>query len=1077
MGVPMKTYGNVRIIVLLSLLAIAGVVAQSLRAQVSTATISGTARDSSGAMLPGAEVVVRNVETGISRSVVTDSAGRFRIPQLGLGQYEVRATVTGFKTEVRNGIVLTVGREAVLDMTLQVGDVTETVEVTSEAPLVETTSAAVSGLVSDQQIRELPLNGRSLEQLAVLQLGVTLSRNAGVGFFSGNVARINIAGARTSSNSFLLDGTDVNDFWNNTPGSVAGVSLGVDTVREFKVLVNNYSAEYGRAGGGVITSVSRSGTNQLHGSVFEFLRNSSLDAPKWEDNKFRSGVKAPFRRNQYGFTVGGPIRKDQTFFFGSYEALTQRLASTVASPVAPVASRATAVPSVVPYLNFVPLPNRINPGTALPDYVSAISNPTEEDYFMTRLDHRLSESDSLFGRYTFDDASVGNANPTETFANPSRSRNQYFTFEETHIFTPTTLNVFRLGTNRSVGKSECEALVDFPSSLDLIPGRAFGSSGGIAMAAGVNGVPGLVNCRTAPHNNWYNLYEVSDDVTLIRSAHSLKTGFIAKNIRANKQSNNSYAGTYEFATLNGFLAGTPSLFESELLTVDSFRSWRQTLYGMYLQDEWKFRPQLTLNLGVRYEFVTAPIEANGKASMLRDILDPETTRFGKEAFLPNVSKKNFSPRIGFAYDAFGNGRTAVRGGFGIYYDQILPVVYSQPAIRNRPYFSRVLINNPVFPTAHQQLVNASPAIVGANNIMVTDNPYLMQYNFSIQQQFAGSWVANVGYIGSRGVHLISVRDGNSAFPDILPDGRKYFPPTNERGKRNPNFAEISNYQTDADSQYHGLVVGLNQRFRNGLQLQISYTYAKLLDNSSAQYAPESSGGGNRISGDPDDLRTDWGLSSQHVGQNFVANTTYILPFAKDQGGWKERVIGGWQLNSIMTFSSGAPRNVQISYDRARTQGNGFTPRPNLAPGASNNPTVGTTAGCGVVVVNGVSESLFKPGTKLGTPDLFMDPCAFSLQERGYFGNLARNSVIGPGLATVDLSLTKNIPLLWEGSNLQFRSEFFNGMNHSNFNAPLSTVFSTDFAPAAVVSPRADFGQITSTRTTSRQIQFALKLTF
>jgi hypothetical protein len=478
---------------------------------------------------------------------------------------------------------------------------------------------------------------------------------------------------------------------------------------------------------------------------------------------------------------------------------------------------------------------------------------------------------------------------------------------------------------------------------------------------------------------------------------------------------------------------------------------------------------LTLNLGLRYETVTAPIETNGKASMLLNILDPDTTRFGTEPFLPNVSKKNFSPRIGFAYDAFGDGRTAVRGGFGLYYDQILPVVYSQPGIRNRPYFSRALIA-PVdpatsirFPDAHVLLVNAPAAIIGTNNIMVTDNPYLMQYNFSIQQQFAGNWVGNIGYIGSRGVHLISVRDGNSAFPDILPDGRKFFPAG--RSRRNRSFAEISNYQTDADSRYHGLVMGLNQRFHNGFQLQISYTFAKLLDNSSAQYAPESSAGGNRISGDPDDLRTDWSLSSQHVSQNFVANTTYILPFYKGQGGWKESAMGGWQLNSILTFSSGVPRNVQVSFDRTRTLGNGFTPRPNLAPGASNNPTSGTTAGCG-------NLNLIVPGSKLGTPDRFMDPCAFSLQDAGFFGNLARNTVIGPGLAMIDLSLTKNFPMFWEGSNLQFRSEFFNSFNHPNFGAPLSNIFSN-----ANGIPRDDFGVIRDTRTTSRQIQFALKFIF
>jgi hypothetical protein len=382
----------------------------------------------------------------------------------------------------------------------------------------------------------------------------------------------------------------------------------------------------------------------------------------------------------------------------------------------------------------------------------------------------------------------------------------------------------------------------------------------------------------------------------------------------------------------------------------------------------------------------------------------------------------------------------------------------------------VLIDNPPYPNAAALLPNASPSLVGANNIIVTDNPYLMQYNFSIQQQFAGSWVMNLGYIGSRGVHLTSVRDGNSAYPIIQADGRKFFPANGVR--RNPNFAEISNYQTDADSRYHGLVVGLSQRFNNGLQLQVSYTYSKLLDNSSAHYAPEASGAGSRTSGDPDNLRPDWGLSSQHVGQNFVANSTYVLPFGNGLGGWKGQVISGWQLNGIITMSAGVPRNVQLSFDRTRTLGNGFTPRPDLVPGASTSPTEGMSAGC--PGLTGADRPL-----KLGTPDLWMDPCAFALQDAGYLGNLGRNTVIGPGLLATDISVAKNFRLPWEGTALQFRSEVFNLINRANFGAPLSNVFSNATIQAGNTRPnvRSDFGLIRDTRTTNRQIQMALKLTF
>jgi hypothetical protein len=738
--------------------------------------------------------------------------------------------------------------------------------------------------------------------------------------------------------------------------------------------------------------------------------------------------------------------------------------------------RQFAHPTVAGYVNLLPLPApgalEGTDGTA--EYVGQVREPVDEDYFMVRGDHSFSPSDSLFGRYTFDDANKFTPNIPNTLALADRSRNQYITVEENHIFSPSWLSVFRAGYNRSVSEEACPRLIDIPSSLDLIPGRPFASSGGITPGSGISGIS---NCGTSPQGNWYNLLEGSMDMTFIRSSHSLKAGIIGKNIRVNKRGEANQSGSYTFTSLFNFLgisnlngtplaAGpTPSLFTGQLpLDANTSRSWRQELYGIYLQDEWKATPQLTLNLGLRYETVTAPSEAYGRGSSLLNPQSDSAVRvFGKDPFLPNLSKKNFTPRIGFAYDPTGSGRTAIRGGFGMFYDQILPSTYQIAVLRNPPFYVRASINTPPWPNAYQLLVaGIDPGSQALNNFTPDHTPRTMQYNFGVQHQFAGSWVVNTLYLGSRGVHLISARDANSALPQIQSDGRYFFPATAVR--RNPNFGEIVNYTTDGSSSYNSFGIGVNKRFAQGFQMQMSYNWSKLIDNTSGQYAPETASGSRSLM-NPDDPSADRSLSAQHVGQNFVSNVSYDLPFGAGSSGIVGQIIRGWQLNGIVTRSSGAPVNLELGLNQARNAqvlGTGFQQRPDLLPGQSNNPTDGTSAGC----------PGFAAGTPLGTPDLWVDPCAFRLPEPGYFGNLGRNTVIGPALTNVDFSILKRFDLPREGMSLQWRTEIFNLFNHANFFSPNRTIFST-----ANGVPRSDFGQIRSTRTTARQIQFGLKLLF
>ncbi|MBI2816805.1 MAG: TonB-dependent receptor [Acidobacteria bacterium] len=1029
---------------------------QVAKAQVTTATISGTVRDETGAVLPAVNVTIKNLNTGIARTMVTDDRGRYNAPNLLLGNYEVQAELSGFQTAVRSGITLTVGQEAIVDFTTKVGSVTEKIVVTGEAPIVETTTATVAGLVESRQIQDLPLNGRSFADLAVLQPGVTLSRSGSKGFMAGNVQKISIAGARNTSSSFLLDGTDIKDVWGSTPGSVTGVSLGVDTVREFKVLVNSYSAEYGGNGGGVITSITRSGTNELHGSAFEFLRNSALDARNFFDRDARNPTvrsqPPQFKRNQFGATVGGPIRTDKTFFFGSYEGLRERLTTTGFQNVPTALAREGILPAgrveinqaVVPYLNLIPLPipnsdNRDGTG----EFSAQVNTPADENYFMVRIDHNISENDFFFGRYTFDNGTKNNPEILGIRSVNDRSRNQYLTLEETRIFSPALLNVFRFAYNRSLGENDCVVRVSLPSSLELVPGRPFVCGGGLILPSGI---VGLGASGSIPRLNAYNLYQGADNLTINKGTHSIKTGFQIKNIRANTAAWQSQAGMYTFTNLANFLTGRANNFIAAFPDASPVRSWRQTVYGFYLQDEFRWRPTVTLNFGLREEFVTGPVEVHGRAARFVHPLDGNSTIFGTQALYP-TDKDLLEPRIGLSWDVFGNGKTSLRGGFGTFHDLLLPWLYATVGgARVPPFFERAQIASPPFPNAYA-LLDRRLSLKQIEDINPDRTPTTLQYNFTLQREILPNLMLMAGYIGSRGSHLVSAVDWNKAIPVTLSGGRKFFPEGSTN--RNPLITEHATSLTNASSSYNAMIISVNKRFSKGFQFQGNYTFSKAIDETSQQFAPEVQSV-SRQAMDPDDLHRDKSLSAYDVRHNFLFNYSWDLPFGSGLSGLPGAIVGGWQLNGIISLAAGHPVNVEEGFVRSRSSSTigiaGAHERPDLVPGKSNNPV-------------------------LGNPDQWMDAASFKLQDAGFYGNLGRNTVIGPGLANVDLSLFKNINVAGE-KTLQFRAEFFNLFNHANFSSPSRVVF-TDTSGR----PRGDFGRIRSTVTTSRQVQFALKLLF
>ncbi|OLE88085.1 MAG: hypothetical protein AUG08_09965 [Acidobacteria bacterium 13_1_20CM_2_55_15] len=1013
------------------------------------ASVQGTISDATGAVLPGASVNVKNSGTGSSVELVTDERGRYLAPVLQPGEYEIQASLPGFQTVSRRGIRLAVGQNAVVDIKLEVGQVTNQIEVVADANPINLTSAALSGLVNDKQIRDLPLNGRSFQQLALLQTGVNAALAAGNDVVGGRTPKISINGARPEQNNFLLDGTDINNVYNKTPGSSAGVLLGVDSVLEFQVLTNAYSAEFGRSAGGQINAVTRSGENTVHGSAFEFLRNSALDARDFFDPKDKP--IPPFKRNQFGATLGGPVQRDKTFYFLAYEGLIERLGVSGATFVPDANARRGIIngiqvplhPQIGPYLDLFPPPN--SPRTfsgGIGEYLFSRSQPTDEHYVQGRIDHHYSNKDAIFTRYTFDDGKVNRIpiNKTPIAYTGESTRNQYSTTEWRHTVSPTFLNQLRFGVNRSTSLADNVRTIDIPPSMSWIPGEKFGyfTISGVVTENGGD--------YRLPRFDRLNNISLNDTAFVTRGRHAVRFGFEGQRIHFNQNTTSQRGGIVTFPTLANFLAGTPSTVEFVLPgKLDPVRGYRQWLFAMFAQDDVRVKSNFTLNLGLRYEFITVPTEVNGKISNLRNVNDSQTTV--GDPWHNNPSLKNFAPRVGLVWDPFKTGKTSLRSGFGIFFDEILPKYYFFTGSLNPPFTTRTSLTNPPFPNV---VANFDPNTVKPQLQVVSNDlktPYIMQYNLAIQRQLPWNWDLTVGYAGSRGNHLIRVGDINLA-PWIVVDGVKVFQP--QLGRRNPNFVGVWQRVTDAQSFYNSLQVSGIRRFSSGFRAQVSYTFSRSIDDASGINSQDFSNNIQYVA-DFYDRTYDRGLSAFHMKHNLTFNWTYDLPFAKNSRGVARALFKGWQMNNITFVNSGAPFTAQISgYNRSgnlNTTNFSLNERPNLKPGRSNNPI-------------------------LGGPDRYWDVTAFELGPLNQRGNLGRNTLIGPNLVNVDVSLVKSFDIA-EGKSLQFRAEAFNVPNHPNFAAPsLRTAFTN---ASGVPSPTA--GVISSTVTRPRQIQFGLKFMY
>ena len=1183
-------------------------------AQTQTATISGTVTDPSGGALAGAKVDATNLATNSSQSTVTDPSGRYTIPELTIGTYDISATLAGFQTVVHQGVILTVGATPVVDFSLPVGNVTQRVNVEGQVSEVETETAAISSLVSSEQVSDLPLNGRNYTQLVELAPGAQYIAPGrgfpGAASFYGRQTDFSVSGSRPEGQAYLIDNEDVRDFWEHGPGAPGtGIALGVEGIAEFQVLTNTYSAQF--AGNGLaINSVTKSGTNDLHGSAYEFLRNSALDARNFFDNDYAvdpstetvTGVtrnpKPEFRQNQFGGSLGGAIKKDKLFFFGNYEGVrnfqeqtlpltfapepyvangylpTSAILSPVVacgSPTAPppstggpytfvgfgcaatggataVADAAAEIKGVLGLYNAfgaIPSPTATDlGGYAAVNPVAQTGNTQSENYYLGRIDYNFSDKDSIFGRYISDRGTQVVPYPTSEFSpawpETDKSANQYFTLQERHIVSPTVVNSLRgiftrtfavsatglLIGNATTDVPVCTAANGCPDPLQFVARQSVPNifpEGNIQACA----VCGLIGANgSLPQLFAQNKYGGGDDIVWTHGAHSFKVGVAITRVLTNLDAPFDLGGTPGFTDVfaapgtsspqENFLQGLPFSFTGTIPGHgNAIRHFKEVDYAPYFEDDWKVTKKLTLNVGIRYDYATNP--TGGPFAALIDAPFPDQRAYEQfcctstggdysngftpvsHVFQSNPNAFNFEPRIGLAFDPFGDHKTSIRAGFGIFDDQVAPRTYASGYYFAPPYASEFNFSPaPLpFPNVFLGFPSGGPVQQGqisGVNYLSNSSPYQMQYNITIQRQLGAGTVFTVGYVGSEGRHLFIDGDANPpqcntpgtapgsaptadpaicgslnplptfngpatpfgtfANPTVTANLFNPYIPTNT-ASCNPTsllFPGCTNYFGSLDleaprgtSNYNSLQVVLNHQFSHGFQGQATYTYSKCLTTGSATSGLEPVGSSGSYLNDPYNRKYDYGVCAFDIRHSFVGNALYSLPF---QG---NRLVAGWEFTTILRATTGFPVDVTTNPNTDLLGNDGAAQRPNYSGVCGNN------------------------GQVVGKWFEWFNPNCYAPVPSGSLGNVPINSIEGPGALNLDVSIIKNTKIT-ERLNTQFRAEFFNVLNHTQFAGPSGVV------PAAAVFgqfgvPGGD-GAITATVPNSqREIQFALKLLF
>jgi hypothetical protein len=1047
-------------------------------AQSPDASVTGQVIDSSKAIIVDAHVLAVNVSTNISHEAITNGAGEYYFPNLLPGTYRMKAEKTGFQAVIKPDVVLHVQDAVEVNFQLANGSASESITVDGGEPLVQLASSDLRAVVDAKTTRGLPLNGRSWTDLAILQPGVAAVEtqasyaaaadrgNRGFG------SQVSISGGRVRQNSYRIDGVSVNDYSNGGPGSVLGGTLGIDAIEEFSVLTANTPAEYGRTSAGVISAITRSGTNNLHGSAYEFFRNSALDAR----NYFDGASVPPFKRNQFGASIGGPLWKDHTFFFVDYEGNRQSTGITNTVTVPSALARAghlssgdvSVDPSAQKYLTFWPLPNgSLLAGGDTGLYMFTGQQVVNENFVTGRLDHRLTGRDSLFGTFTFDDTPYSAPDTLNAVLLGNRTTRKTVALQETHVFSASLLNSLRFGLNREGVEANLTAGVINPAAADLSLGAIPGEPAAHVSVGGLTDFMG--GAEDATRFLWVS-YQLYDDATFTRNRHSLKFGTNFEDMQSGIEYYSYVTGEYSFGSLDTFLTNKPSRFRGALPGLTTPRNLRDKLFGAYVQDDWRIRPNLTLNIGMRYEMSTVMTETDGKLSTLETLSSP-VNHLGSPLF-HNPTLMNFEPRAGLVWSPDG-GTTAVHAGFGFYDVLPLPYEFQNMETRAAPYY--LLASTSKLPAG--SFYQGGLAQLTSNTLSVSyidqhpQRNYVMQWNLNIQRELTKDLTATLGYVGSRGVHQpMRIDDSNIVQPTLTSAGYVWPSPAGSGTLLNPNYGEIRSMQWIGTSVYHALQFNVTQRMAHGFQLRGSYTWGKSFDTGSSTIVGDEFLSSMSSLSDYD-LRLNRGVSDFNVAQTLVVAGTWQVPSLDSLPRPLAWTGKGWEMSGILKANTGVPFTATFGTDGDPLGLNSSDPwdYPNRlgGPGCSSlvnpgNPNHYIKTEC-FSVPTAPSQSFYSQDCDPS----YGYPTCINLR-----GNAGRNILTGPGLVNLDYSVVKNNHI-GESLNLQFRAEFFNLLNHTNFQVPPLVTGTDIFESNTTPNPTA--GLLTSTTTSSRQIQLGAKL--
>jgi len=989
------------------------------------ASLAGTVKDQQGGVIPDAAVTLTSADTGVSQAITSDSSGNFEFPTVRPATYSVKVTQKGFQTYTQTGIILAVDERRRLEITMQLGDTTSVVSVEALTSTVSTESSTLGSVVENKKIVEIPLNGRFFLDLALLQTGTVVPSTNNRTFLAApsgiGISGINASGTREDSTNYVVDGQNLSDMVQNQ----ITFQPNIDMIQEFKVQTNAFSAEYGRNAGIVINGVSKSGTNGVHGTAYEFVRNDHFDAKNFFDPP---GKIAPFKRNIFGYSIGGPIIKNKTFFFHSYEGRRGREVATINTVVPTPAQRAAVTnPVIAKLLALVPSANDAT-GT---HFVGSAARQRTLNQETGRIDHNFNEKNFLFGSFIINrderTEPTLQSNNLPGFGDTRPAKRYLISLGYIHVFSSSLTNDFHAGLNRvridfiqAFSGSPADFGMSTPSSV--MPEIETGSANsGNPWFGGINGFP---------QGRGDTTFQYSDTVAWIRGRHSIKFGAEFRRFR-NNNFNGGTGGFILFPSLAAFLSASPSQSVETSLPVTP--ALRVNALGTFVQDDFKVTPHFTLNLGLRWEYNGVPSEIHNRLGVF-DFTNHALVQIGTNGIDEPYHQQftNFGPRVGFAWDPFGKGKTVIRSGAGFYYDQPVTNIVT-PLGSNPPFSQSVNITQNINLAAPFN----SPPGVGSALQLVDPNfksGRILSYNFNVQQEAFGT-VFQIAYVGSQGRHLRLSGDFNQGIGGKRPISSI----TSLNAAGQPVAAaggSMTIQESVSNSNYNGLWLSAEKRFAKGLTFNVSYTFSKSIDNNSV-------GSSNPQIQNFYDIRSERALSDFDARQRFVLSGIYQLPLKWDHSGFTRRLVEGWSVSPIVNLQSGNP----------------FSP---IVPTADPNSL----------------ETFDRPNVIAGqpltlpdpTPNQWLNKAAFALPPAGRFGNAGRNILTAPGFEDIDFAVSK-LTAIKERFSLQLRGEAFNLFNHPNFAQP-----SNNFVAG-------NFGQILATRTargdlgSSRQLQLGIKLIF